>query len=314
MNELSVAVIVSARNAEKTIDKCINSLLGLNYSNYRIIIIDDFSADRTSEILKRYQGKIELIFNTTALGPPKVRNMAAQRSKSEYLAFIDSDCIADADWLKELSRGFMGPDIVSVGGIQGIPPDESKFGRRVSLLLCKAGFCSDYMRNKGNRIVSVSNNPSCNVMYRKDVFLGEGGFSEDLWPGEDVELDCRLKKKGYKIIFNPKAMVYHYRVGNLKAFSRMMYRYGLCHGFLFRRYGIFRRVQLLALILSVLVISFPVGLFYSWKAVGLVTFLMLLGSFVYLSLDLSLLILALYGMIIWYSGFIGGAAGYNQLK
>lgn len=61
-------------------------------------------------------------------------------------------------------------------------------------------------------------------MYKRDTFLECGGFLDELWPGEDVELDYRLKKKGYHLICNPGAVVYHYRPKKLAVFLAMMYR------------------------------------------------------------------------------------------
>jgi len=303
MNTPYVSIIIPARNAEKTIKKCLDSVLNLDYKNYEVIVIDDGSEDRTPEILENYKDKIKIIKNIKALGPSQSRNMAVKEAKGEYLAFTDADCFVDKSWLTELISGFKESKIVSVGGIQEIPKDETEFGRKVSEFFKKIGFISDYMHiAKRKESVEVNHNPSCNVMYRKDIFLEENGFLENLWPGEDVELDYRLRKKGYKIIFNPKAIVYHYRPSNLKSFLKMMYRYGWAQGFLVKKYGIFRKIQILPFLTLGIFLCFCIALFY--MNIYLLLFFIFIFLFLILYFKFDLYILPVF--LSWHYGFLNG--------
>jgi len=168
----------------------------------------------------------------------------------------------------------------------------------------KAGFISDYSRAiKGDSIVTVNHNASCNVMYRRDIFLKEGGFLEGLWPGEDVELDYRLKKSGYKLVFNPRAVVYHYRPKDVRSFLRMMYRYGSVQGLLVRRYGIFRRMQIMPffvlLLTSFLIFATIKSLFFGLALIGAAILLLL----AYFNFDLTLGGISLLAFFAWHGGF-----------
>ena len=305
MNQPLISVIIPAKDAQDSLKKCLDSLLNLEYKDFEIIVIDDGSRDNTALILKEYAAKITLITNPSALGPSLSRNAAARLARGEYLAFTDSDCMADKFWLKELLSGFDGADTVSVGGIQDVPQDESDFGLQVSRFMRKIGFILDYIHLDRGKMFPVSHNPSCCAMYRKDVFLKEGGFLSGMWPGEDVELDYRLKKKGYRLIFNPKAVVYHYRPDNLKKFSRMMLRYGIAQGFLVRRYGVFRKIHFLpfcsAALLGLFILFGYTNLFYALLA--------LLAAFVLAAVYLSgayPCLLALVTLFYWHLGFIKG--------
>lgn len=304
MNKPSVSIIIPVRNSQNSIEKCIDSVLNIDYPNFELIVIDDGSTDNTAQILNKYRKNITIITNPSCLGPAKSRNLVSRQAKGEYLAFTDADCIVDKNWLKELISGFSGQGVVSVGGSQGVPKDESGFGRSVSKFMKKAGFISDYMHSGKSEIVQVSHNPSCNAIYRKDIFLKEGGFLEGLWPGEDVELDYRLRKKGYKIFFNPRAIVYHYRPQDLKSFLKMMYRYGWAQGYLVKKHGIFRRIHYVPF----LSIIFFIAIIYSavFKLLEifiLVVFLLLLYFF---SFNISLLVLGLMGFSCWETGFWKG--------
>lgn len=264
MSNPFISIIVPTYNAEKTVGKCIESLFVLEYSNYEIIIVDDDSTDKTKEILAEYKNRIRVIEERHS-GPSRCRNTAVLEAKGEFIAFTDSDCVVDRNWLKELMKGFVDSDVVSVGGSQYSPADETEFGKRVQAFFELTGFLSGYIKGKNhNQIVEVVHNPSCNVMYRKKVFLEIGGFDEKLWPSEDVDLDYRLKKGGFIFMYNPKAIVYHYRPENLRQLSKMMYRYGIMQGILTKRYGLFRKIQFIPIFFLILFLLFIVNKAVFW--------------------------------------------------
>jgi len=184
-------------------------------------------------------------------------------ASGELVAFTDGDCIADREWLKELEKGFVGPDVAGVGGDQRSPEDESSTGKSLQEFLKAIGFMTDYIKT-GNLTKETDHNPSCNAAYRRSVLEKVGGFDESLWPGEDVELDLRIRRSGHKLMYNPCAVVGHYRPSDYRGFARMMRRYGACQWPLVWRYGPFRKIHfepailLLGLLgLAALVVSYP---------------------------------------------------------
>lgn len=298
-----ISVIIPARNARNTIQKCLDSILSLNHPSYETIIINDGSKDDTAEILSKY--KDITILETNGIGPSKARNEGIRHSKGEYIAFTDSDCVVDKEWLKELMKGFIDEKTACVGGAQLSPADESLFGKRVYEFFETAGFITDYIKS-GGKMREVSHNPSCNSMYRKDILVNVGGFLEGLWPGEDVELDYRIKKKGYKVIFNPNARVYHYRQENIEKFYNMMLRYGMAQGILVRKYGFFRAIQLIPLFFLILMAIF----LYSRFIFLLVSTMFLAGLIVRILFNSKNIILMLWFYLVtsfgWNIGFLKG--------
>lgn len=89
-----VSVIIPAYNAEKTIKKCLDSVLNQTLKNIEIIVINDCSKDNTLKILKKYKDKIKLIDNKKNLGPAGSRNKGLDIATGEYIGFVDSD-----DWI-----------------------------------------------------------------------------------------------------------------------------------------------------------------------------------------------------------------------
>jgi len=98
-----VDVILPVYNSESFIIKTVNSIINQSYSNWRIIIIDDASTDKTLLLLNSfyksliYKKKIFIIKNLINKGQAYCRNMGLKYSKSEYVAFIDSDDL----WMRE---------------------------------------------------------------------------------------------------------------------------------------------------------------------------------------------------------------------
>lgn len=303
--EGKICVIVPAKGDSLKLKDSLNSILNLDYLNFEVIVVDDGLSETGLNVLNEFINKVKII-DSRAKGPSYARNLAVNNTDAKYIAFTDSDCAADKNWLKELLEGFKEyPEAAACGGIQKLPFDAAEFEKKVFLVMKKSGFITGYMRKfKQNRIIEVEHNPSCNVMYRKDVFLQEKGFLEGFWPGEDVELDYRLVKKGYKLVFNPKAVVYHYRPKNLKSFLKMMYRYGKAQGFLVKKYGIFRKIHILPFIVIILLILFvsSVILNLSLMYLGVIVSTIITLIF-YFMFDIYLVCLAVLGSVFWLMGF-----------
>ncbi|MFH1318165.1 MAG: glycosyltransferase family 2 protein, partial [Candidatus Omnitrophota bacterium] len=124
------------------------------------------------------------------------------------------------------------------------------------------------------------------------------------WPGEDVELDYRLKRKGYKMLFNPRAIVYHYKPKNMADFSRMMYRYGEAQGMLVRKYGLFRKIHFIP---AFSILFFIVG--YLGVLFGFLSYMVIFGLILLLicfKFKLSLVKIGGNSFFSWNAGFIRG--------
>ena len=91
--ELKVSIILPNYNSSKTIKKTISSILNQTYKNWELTIVDDNSDKITKGILSEYKKlkKIKILYLKKNKGAAYCRNLAIKKSKSYYLAFIDSD-------------------------------------------------------------------------------------------------------------------------------------------------------------------------------------------------------------------------------
>lgn len=235
-----LSVVIPLYNCEETIEKCLESLCNQDYPYYEVIVVDDGSTDETVRICSTFKDVRAICLDNG--GPSRARNMGVSKARGEIVVFTDGDCIAEKNWLSEIKNSFIAPEVAGVGGDQQSPEDETAFGKRVQALFKMLGFVTSYIQ-VDKIMVDTEHNPSCNAAYRKSVFEKIRGFDETLWPGEDVDLDVRIKKGGYRLLFNPKAVVRHYRSKTYGEFARMMRRYGASAWQLFKRYGFFRTLQ-----------------------------------------------------------------------
>ena len=98
-----IDIILPNFNSEKFIEKTIKSVINQTYHNWKLIIVDDFSNKRTVNILKKIikNKKIKVFWLKKNKGAGFCRNYAITKSKSPYLAFIDSDDIWKKNKLKD---------------------------------------------------------------------------------------------------------------------------------------------------------------------------------------------------------------------
>ncbi|HIJ59787.1 MAG TPA: glycosyltransferase [Nitrospirae bacterium] len=250
----NVSIIVPIFNDARFIDKCIQSLKNQTYPKdlYEIIIIDDGSTDETAQVVGAVDG-ITYIYQDNN-GPSIARNRGISIARGEFVAFTDSDCEVKNDWLEQLIKRF-DESVAGVGGMQIGHPDDNEFAKKVDKFLRAIGFIGDYVKPHKS-IKEVSHNASCNSAYRRRVIQEVGGFREGMFPGEDVDLDKRLRDKGYKIFFTPAAVVYHHRPDSSQKWHRMLINYGQASADNVRLHGFFRLIQVIPILVPIFLFIF----------------------------------------------------------
>lgn len=234
-------MVVAARNAQATLPACLASLRAIDYPDFTVTVVNDRSTDDTAAIA-RAAGV--LVIDGPGRGAGAARNLAIEATTAEVVAFTDADCTVPPHWLRALTTGLQTPRVAGAGGKQRnvFPPGKHDEASHFDAFFKVASVISAYTRS-GERARIVDHVASCNSAYWRAAILEVGGFILDFWPGEDVELDYRLKKRGYRCIYVPDAEVAHYRPGTLTWFREMMRRYGKNEHDLANRHGRFRPIH-----------------------------------------------------------------------
>ncbi|MCF0124927.1 MAG: glycosyltransferase family 2 protein, partial [Clostridia bacterium] len=96
-----ISVIMPAYNAEKTIEKSINSVLSQTFSDFEFLIIDDGSSDNTKNIIKSFSDKRIRYIPKINGGVVSAYKLGIMNSDSEYITFLDSDDLYNPDFLEK---------------------------------------------------------------------------------------------------------------------------------------------------------------------------------------------------------------------
>jgi GT2 family glycosyltransferase len=231
-----VSVVVASYNGARTLRPCLESLERLNYPDYEVILVDDGSTDDTAAIVKpRPDGSgvfphLRVIRHEQNAGLSVARNTGIAAATGELVAFTDSDCRADEDWLRYLVSDLLRSGFAGMGGPNLLPPDDSAVAAAV---MASPGGPAHVMLNDRE----AEHIPGCNMIFHKSVLDALGGF-DPLFnrAGDDVDLCWRLQQAGFKLGFSPSALVWHYRRSTVLAYLHQQEGYGEAEALLVRKH------------------------------------------------------------------------------
>jgi glycosyltransferase EpsE len=213
MNNISVNVLLAAFDEEMTILQTIESVHSQLFQNWKLVIVNDCSADDTPVILQKYTqkypNKITLHHNQTNIGLAASLNIGANLCTAKYIARMDADDICKPYRLqKQFDFLEANPDIALVSGaMEYIDEHGTPFGRTYPITSPQK--IRKKILNAGNVIVHPA------VMMRRDAFEACGGYCEALRDGfEDTHLWMKFLRKGYKLAMLPTPMIFYRVRGN----------------------------------------------------------------------------------------------------
>ncbi len=213
-----VSVIVCSYNGGQTLAACLESLGKLNYPAYEVILVDDGSTDDTAYIAAQFPW-VRYVYQTNQ-GLSVARNTGAAAAKGEVLAYTDSDCMADVDWLYYLIGTLLSGDYAGVGGPNVPPPAQNWIQACVA---AAPGGPSHVLLTD----TVAEHIPGCNMAFYRWAFEAAGGFDPEYRKaGDDVDFCWRIQQAGWVIAFSPAAIVWHYRRFTLRAFLKQQDGYG----------------------------------------------------------------------------------------
>lgn len=224
-----VSVVVASYNGDRTLEICLKSLASLNYPDYEVILVDDGSTDRTEEIARRYPS-IRYLKHEANQGLSVARNTGIQASTGEIVAFTDSDCRADDDWLYYLIGDLLNSDFTGIGGHNFLPPEDSWIAAAV--MVSPGGPAHVMLTDR-----LAEHIPGCNMAFYKWALDEIGGFDPIFRKaGDDVDVCWRLQQQGYKLGFSPAGFVWHYRRATVRDYLKQQSGYGEAEALLVRRH------------------------------------------------------------------------------
>lgn len=166
--------------------------------------------------------------------PSRQRNMAAAAAAGDILYFLDDDSRVAPGFLPRAVGHYAEPNVAAVGGPSLTPDDDTSlqhaFGMAFASAIGGGGMRNRYRQTGSVRATSDQELILCNLSFRRDTFLGNGGFDERLYPNEENELMERIRRGRGLLIHDPELAIYRSQRPTLKAFCRQLYGYGRGRG------------------------------------------------------------------------------------
>ena len=250
---LTFTVAICSLNGEKRLPATLKNLFDQIPSETRVIVVDDGSIDRTSEIAREH-GAI-VIRHEKNVGYGQARQSAVQMCETDILAFVDDECLISPEWFITLQKVWqlMYPEIVALAGpmiptskglarrylqsnnpftpIRLLPKKQSNFFERINrYLFPNYSLHSGYIESAANGNLSIAMSALSKLSgYNTTLNLG----------GEDVELCGRIQKEfgSMSIYFDQKLWVTHDMNESISPALKRSYRYGRTAAYLWKRSG-----------------------------------------------------------------------------
>lgn len=210
-----ISVIVPVYNAEKYIERCIESILRQTFENYELIIVDDGSTDASEDICRRYARKDNRIsiVNQKNSGPDIARKAGVGVSKGKYLLFVDAD-----DYISDTALDTMYA-VVEKENADLVCSQIQRFDNKgrvwTDKYICIKQRCiSD---TKSAMQAYFADKELQGTYYAKLIrreLLIEYHFVENSVIGEDITAALYMYRKAEKIIMIPDICYHYYWNGN----------------------------------------------------------------------------------------------------
>ena len=221
--EPRVSIIIPTKDLADMLDRCLESIYKkTKYKNYEVIIVDNGSVEeKTKELFKKYSKKdnFKVIEYNKEFNFASINNYAVKEATGEYILFLNNDTTVITDgWIQKMVGYAMQDHIACVGAKLLYPNDDIQHG---GVVLGVGGIARHAFLNYegdtygfyGRMVVpyNYSAVTAACLMVSKKKFNEVNGFTEELKVAyNDIDLNLKLRKKGYYNVLLPQIELYHY--------------------------------------------------------------------------------------------------------
>lgn len=211
----SISVVIPVKNGIRTIQKCIDGILGQTIEVEEIIVVDSGSDDGTVELLKGYP-KVELIeIPADEFNHGETRNLGVQHASGKYVALTVQDAWpVNEYWLENMLMGFEKDNVVAVCGQQIVPHETDKnpvqwFRPYSTPVIITRKFLKDEFERLSPKVIKQACSwDNVTALYKKEVLL-QIPFKATIFAEDKIWAKDALAH-GHAIAYNYAARVYHY--------------------------------------------------------------------------------------------------------
>ena len=250
MKTITFTVAISTFNRNEDLQRCLESLRKQAYSDFDIVISNGGGYDGVKKVAECFKDlKIEII-NQQRKGLAEGRNLGWIHSLSDVVCFIDDDLVVSPQWFANIRQTFLSDELIGGVSGPTIIPEESQKNRDLALFLEGFRNSGNFflrligkiyfgliLENKVNEVGRIlksgaftpgSNYKSClsipmpidvdyleasHMCFRRRLLEELKGF-DYIYKGtaewSEPDFSFKVRSKGYRLVFNPKAVTYHY--------------------------------------------------------------------------------------------------------
>jgi mycofactocin glycosyltransferase len=232
---VTVAVVVPVFNASRTLGRCLDALARLDPAPDEIVLVDNGSTDGSLDLLKAFaagHARARVVEEATP-GVSAARNAGLRATRADVVAWTDSDCSPEPDWLGRLIRPLDAPDVAAVGGrVLGAPGPTL-----VETFLGLYSFQTGAEPHVDARWTPWRGGyAAANFATRRQALVAAGAWDESTLVGEDYDVCARLYAAGHRIAYAPDARVVHHHRDTVGAMLRQSFSWGQGHALLVRKH------------------------------------------------------------------------------
>ena len=228
-NHPKISVIIPTYNRKNELEKLLYSLNNqtLPPSQFEIIVVDDGSSDGTEEWLMKHKDQLKVktsLYTQVHGGPGAARNLGMEKAHGDIFGFTDTDCITEPEWLEHLIKPFISEKVGAVGGRE-IINDKDPLLMRCFHYLMTSPLTTGGLRGKRGKRLACFYPRTFNMAISRRAYHATEGFKK-MFHAEDIELSFRIKKKGFELIYEDSAKVYHRRRSTIIQFVKQIFHMG----------------------------------------------------------------------------------------
>ncbi|MCS0674066.1 glycosyltransferase [Cytobacillus firmus] len=220
-----VSIIIPVYNKWEYTQACLKSIYqNTNNVDYEIIIADDMSTDRTKE-LSDFFDNTRIIKDGKNRGFLKNCNNAVRFANGKYLMFLNNDTIVQNGWLNHLVDLIESDEKVGLVGAKLVKTNGEL--QEAGSIIFNEGSCLGYGRGDNPNkpeysfVREVHYCSGACILVKKDLFNLVGKFDEQFSPAyyEEVDLAMKIRELGYKVMYQPLAIIHHHEFGSSSSSS-----------------------------------------------------------------------------------------------
>lgn len=231
-----VSIVICTRDRADLLSGCLRALQAIDYPCYEVIVVDNASSnDETAKLVASLSVRY---VREERPGLDWARNRGIAESRHSIIAFIDDDARPDRNWLRAISTAFINSEVMAVTGLVG--PAELETAAQNVFEFGYGGMGKGF-RRRTFRLGNITKQEllwahmfgvGTNMAFRREVFTSIGNFDVALdigtpsGGGGDLDMFHRVIAKGYTLVYEPAALVWHVHRRSALALRRQFFDNG----------------------------------------------------------------------------------------